>query len=91
MAIIKDTEDFTIGLTDNHTDWYSLLQFCVCKVNPRYYKNIYIAKDKYGVWWLNWDSLNDNHSWAYNFPKNVSNKTIKKLEKELPTYIKVRW
>lgn len=88
MAIFKDTNDFSIILTENDTDWYTLLQFCVCKVNPRYYKNIRINK-YYDRWELKWESLNDSHLWTYPFPKKVKDTTIEKLSEYLPKYIEV--
>ena len=88
MPIFKDTQDFTITLNENNTDWYSLLQFCVCKVNPRYYKNIRISK-YYNRWELQWESLNDSHLWTYPFLKKVKDSTIEKLAEYLPKYIKV--
>lgn len=88
MAIFKDTENFTISLNENNTDWYSLLQFCICKVNPKYYKNIRVIK-YYNRWELQWESLNDSHLWTYPFPTNVKDNTIKKLSEFLPKYIEV--
>lgn len=90
MAIFKDNKDTTIILNETDTDWYSLLQFCICKVNPRYYKNIriqhsYSDKKRYE---LVWESLNENHLYSYPFPKKVTEKTIKKLKENLPKYIK---
>ena len=90
MALFKDTKDFTITLNENDTDWYTLLQFCVCKVNPKYFKNIRISK-YYERWELQWESLNNSHLWTYPFPQKVTKETIKKLEKQLPQYIKVKW
>lgn len=90
MAIFKDTEDFTIRLTEKNTDWYSLLQFCVCKVNPRYYKNIRIKQDLNDKrYTLYWESLNDSHLWCYPFPSKVTKETIEKLKENLPPYITV--
>ena len=91
MAIFKDTEEFTIRLEEKDTDWYTLLQFCVCKVNPRYYKNIHIKLSKDNRYELLWESMNENHLWSYPFPKKVKKETIKKLSENLPTYIKVQW
>ena len=59
MAIITDGKNFNVSLEQKNTDWFSLLQFCVCKVNPRYYTNIRIQyNDFLKMWWLHWDSLN---------------------------------
>ena len=93
MAIITDGKNFNVSLTNKDSDWYSLLQFCICKVNPRYYKNIKIKKSFCGgrLWCLNWDSLNGNSSYSYPFPSKTKIKTIKKLEENLPNYIKVVW
>ena len=92
MAIITDSKNFNVSLTNKDSDWFSLLQFCICKVNPRYYKNIRIEYNSFlKMWWLHWDSLNKPYGYSYPFPVKTSKKTMKKLEENLPTYIKVDW
>lgn len=90
MAIFNDNKE-SIILEKKHTDWYSLLQFVVCKVNPQYYKNIRIEKDNMyeNRYTLYWESLNDSHLWCYPFPEKITQKTLKKLQKNIPSYIKM--
>ncbi len=72
MAIITDGKNFNVSLTNKDSDWYSLLQFCICKVNPRYYKNIEIKKER--IWWLHWSGLNNNVKFPYEW--SVSTFTV---------------
>lgn len=88
MAIITDGKNFNVSLSNKDSDWFSLLQFCICKVNPRYYKNIRIKKEI--NWWLHWSGLNNN-PYCYPFPEQTKDETIRKLEENLPSYIKVIW
>lgn len=92
MAMIKDGKNFDVSLTEKDTDWFSLLQYCICKVNPRYYQNIRIEyHDFLKTWWLHWDSLNGYMGYSRQFPVRTTVKTIRKLEQNLPSYIRVDW
>lgn len=87
MAIFNDNER-TISLKEHNRDWYTLLQFCVCKVHPSYYKNIRVAYNQtYEEWALYWDSRDGSHTWFYPFPKNLNKNTLRKLKANLPNYI----